>query len=92
MDANENFSMAVPLSYATRLCSGFAQLGGFIYPHMTARELMIILSTGARGVSLLFGSGDWGVAGNPTAGSTAQYCVSNDGRNATTFIPLFPAS
>ncbi|EIM80876.1 tripeptidyl peptidase A [Stereum hirsutum FP-91666 SS1] len=45
---------------------------------------------GARGVSLLFGSGDGGVGGvdpNPT-----QLCTTNDGRNATRFIANFPAS
>lgn len=40
---------------------------------------------GARGVSLLFASGDRGVGVNDT-------CVSNDGKNTTMFIPLFPAS
>ncbi|KKY15785.1 putative tripeptidyl-peptidase 1 precursor [Diplodia seriata] len=40
---------------------------------------------GARGVSVLFSSGDSGVG-------AAGTCVSNDGRNATKFIPDFPAS
>ncbi|KAI0781617.1 tripeptidyl peptidase A [Irpex lacteus] len=44
---------------------------------------------GARGVSLLFGSGDSGVAGsNPET----QICLANDGTNRTRFIPNFPAS
>lgn len=54
----------------------------------TALSLMLI--QGARGVSLLFGSGDGGVGGvdpNPT-----QLCTTNDGRNATRFIANFPAS
>ncbi|RMJ22396.1 Tripeptidyl-peptidase [Aspergillus sp. HF37] len=38
---------------------------------------------GARGVSLLFASGDEGVG---------ETCLTNDGRNATTFKPVFPAS
>lgn len=40
---------------------------------------------GLRGVSLLFSSGDYGVGSNDT-------CVSNDGKNTTTFLPAFPAS
>ncbi|EKG14081.1 Peptidase S8/S53 subtilisin/kexin/sedolisin [Macrophomina phaseolina MS6] len=39
----------------------------------------------ARGVSLLFPSGDLGVG-------PSGYCYSNDGRNASTFIAMFPAS
>ncbi|KAK5288536.1 hypothetical protein LTR16_003374 [Cryomyces antarcticus] len=40
---------------------------------------------GACGVSLLFASGDAGV------GRTGS-CVSNDGRNASTFLPSFPST
>ena len=40
---------------------------------------------GARGVTLLFSSGDQGVG---EQGS----CVSNDGKNTTKFLPAFPAS
>jgi tripeptidyl-peptidase I len=40
---------------------------------------------GARGVSLLFASGDSGVGPNGT-------CITNDGRNAPTFLPSFPPS
>lgn len=57
---------AVPLSFATAVCNGFAQLG-------------------ARGVSLLFASGDNGVGSNGE-------CVSNDGRSASMFLPIFPGS
>ncbi|KUJ07644.1 tripeptidyl-peptidase 1 precursor [Mollisia scopiformis] len=39
---------------------------------------------GARGVSVLFASGDRGVGINNT-------CISNDGKNTTTFVPLFPS-
>lgn len=39
---------------------------------------------GARGVSLLFSSGDSGVGANGT-------CFSNDGKNTSMFIPAFPA-
>ncbi|KAK5094812.1 hypothetical protein LTS08_008429 [Lithohypha guttulata] len=40
---------------------------------------------GARGVSVLFASGDAGVGG-------AGECYTNDGRNASTFLPNFPSS
>jgi tripeptidyl-peptidase-1 len=40
---------------------------------------------GARGVSLIFSSGDNGV------GSTGT-CQTNDGKNTSTFLPAFPAS
>lgn len=56
----------VPLSYADRVCSGFAQLG-------------------ARGVSVLFSSGDSGVGANGT-------CYSNVDPNKKQFIPAFPTS
>lgn len=38
---------------------------------------------GARGVSVIFASGDSGTGGS---------CVSNDGSNRTRFLPVFPAS
>lgn len=40
---------------------------------------------GARGVTLLFATGDYGVGTNGT-------CVSNDGKNTPKFLPMFPAS
>jgi tripeptidyl-peptidase-1 len=39
---------------------------------------------GARGVSVIFSSGDVGVGGDS--------CLSNDGTNRRQFIPMFPAS
>ncbi|KAI4160428.1 MAG: hypothetical protein LQ342_005752 [Letrouitia transgressa] len=39
---------------------------------------------GARGVSLLFASGDAGVGGDP------ETCFTNDGKNRSTFLPSFP--
>ncbi|KAG1782846.1 peptidase S8/S53 domain-containing protein [Suillus placidus] len=48
-------------------------------------------SLGARGVSLLFSSGDHGV-GDGRANPASQRCKTNDGRNITTFLPMFPAS
>lgn len=45
---------------------------------------------GARGVSLIFASGDAGVGGvNP---NLTQICLTNDGTNQTKFQPVFPAS
>jgi tripeptidyl-peptidase-1 len=41
---------------------------------------------GARGVSLLVSSGDGGVGG-----ADASACVTNDGKNTSTFLPAFPA-
>ncbi|KAI0048692.1 tripeptidyl peptidase A [Auriscalpium vulgare] len=46
---------------------------------------------GARGVSLLVGSGDAGV-GDGDPDPATQTCLTNDGRNATEFLPGFPAS
>lgn len=40
---------------------------------------------GARGVTVLFSSGDEGVGAD-------DYCYSNDGTNSSTFLPAFPAS
>lgn len=44
---------------------------------------------GARGVTLLFSSGDGGAGG--IAGNNATACVSNDGKNTFKFLPSFPA-
>ncbi|OCB85378.1 tripeptidyl peptidase A [Sanghuangporus baumii] len=46
---------------------------------------------GARGVTLTFSSGDGGV-GDGDPDPATQECITNDGRNATEFIPGFPAS
>lgn len=45
----------------------------------------LIAQLGARGVSVMFSSGDDGVG-------TTGYCLSNDGKNTSTFLPSFPAS
>jgi tripeptidyl-peptidase-1 len=45
---------------------------------------------GARGISIMFGSGDGG-AGNFASNNAAE-CISNDGKNTTKFIPSFPPS
>lgn len=55
---------------------------------------------GARGVSLLFSSGDGGVAGNlnpnlktlTLSGGQSSQCISNDGSKTKKFLPTFPAS
>ena len=52
---------SVPLSYATRVCAGYAQLG-------------------ARGISVLFSSGDSGVGANGT-------CFSNTNTSKPMFVP-----
>ncbi|EIM87870.1 subtilisin-like protein [Stereum hirsutum FP-91666 SS1] len=46
---------------------------------------------GARGVSVMFSSGDGGV-GDGDSNPATQQCFSNNGTNATVFIPAFPAS
>ncbi|KAF8802988.1 subtilisin-like protein [Phlegmacium glaucopus] len=46
---------------------------------------------GARGVSLMFSSGDSGV-GDGDPNPATQQCFTNDGRNVTEFIPAFPTS
>ncbi|KAF9963495.1 hypothetical protein BGZ70_007381 [Mortierella alpina] len=43
---------------------------------------------GARGTTVLVASGDYGVGGNSSTAS----CVTNDGKSAYRFLPLFPAS
>ncbi|PQE06032.1 tripeptidyl-peptidase 1 precursor protein [Rutstroemia sp. NJR-2017a BBW] len=40
---------------------------------------------GARGITIMFSSGDYGVGANDS-------CISNDGKNTTMFIPDFPTS
>ncbi|KAF8328681.1 peptidase S8/S53 domain-containing protein [Cantharellus anzutake] len=45
---------------------------------------------GARGVSVIFSSGDMGVG--PYADRHSNDCLSNDGKDRTMFIPSFPAT
>lgn len=45
---------------------------------------------GARGVSLTFSSGDFGV-GDGESDPDAHICYTNDGKNTTRFMPTFPA-
>ncbi|KAF9985972.1 hypothetical protein BGZ75_002347 [Mortierella antarctica] len=60
-------------------------------PKSYAERVCIQFSAlGARGTTVLAASGDYGVGGS-TPG-TGENCFTNDGRNATRFQPLFPAS
>ena len=87
--ADTDVVLLVPVSFAKRVCNGFAQLGQSVYSLRKYFDSRCIL--GARGVSLTFSSGDGGVGdGNPTP--PVQGCLTNDGRNVTRFLPLFPSS
>ncbi|KAF8914260.1 subtilisin-like protein [Gymnopilus junonius] len=46
---------------------------------------------GARGVTVIFSSGDFGV-GDGDSNPSTQQCFTNDGKNVTKFVPAFPAS
>jgi len=46
---------------------------------------------GARGVSVIFSSGDYGV-GDADPDPTTTKCKTNNGKNETTFLPVFPAT
>jgi tripeptidyl-peptidase-1 len=60
-------------------------------PEAYARRVCASLAQlGARGVSLLFASGDGGV-GDGVSDPNTQQCHTNDGTNRTRFMPLFPA-
>ncbi|EKM79916.1 hypothetical protein AGABI1DRAFT_72616 [Agaricus bisporus var. burnettii JB137-S8] len=50
-----------------------------------------IAQLGARGVSVLFSSGDFGV-GDGIEDPDSHTCFTNDDRNITRFMPTFPAS
>ncbi|KAJ3824123.1 tripeptidyl peptidase A [Lentinula raphanica] len=49
------------------------------------------MELGARGVTLTFSSGDDGV-GDGEANPKYQTCFTNDGKNETRFLPVFPSS
>jgi tripeptidyl-peptidase I len=86
------------MSFAIRACAGFAQLGAVTFqPFLILNDLLKTRMTGARGVSVMFSSGDSGVGGvgdgkDGVVNSATEKCLSNDGRNVTEFIPVFPAS
>ena len=48
-----------------------------------SRTCSMFAQLGARGVSILFSSGDTGVG---------SACQTNDGKNTTRFLPIFPAA
>ena len=78
-----------------RACAGFAQLGAVTFqPFFISNDLLKTRMTGARGVSVMFSSGDSGVGGTGDNGLyfATEKCLSNDGRNVNEFIPNFPAS
>ena len=54
-------------------------------------DLLKSRMTGARGISIIFASGDFGVGDGRTDPATQQ-CFTNDGRDVTKFMPVFPAS
>ncbi|KAG0702391.1 peptidase S8/S53 domain-containing protein [Suillus ampliporus] len=60
----------------------------YTYATRVCRGMAVL---GARGVSLVFSSGDNGV-GDGDDNPATQMCYSNDGRNVTKFLPVFPAS
>ncbi|KAJ7734044.1 subtilisin-like protein [Mycena maculata] len=81
----------VPLNFAQRVCQGFAQLGTVLFNQHNAYAIHDHYGAGARGVSLMFSSGDGGV-GDGDPDPATQECITNDGTNSTRFIPGFPAS
>jgi tripeptidyl-peptidase I len=82
----------VPKSFAERACAGFAQLGAVTFQPLLMSDYLKLRMTGARGISIMFSSGDNGVGdGNPDP--VTQQCFSNaNDKNITVFIPDFPAS
>ncbi|KAF8592730.1 subtilisin-like protein [Ramaria rubella] len=78
----------VPESFAKTVCNKFAQLGRY---RDILLEYLLNWSSGARGVTLTFSSGDNGVGDGDPNPATSD-CLTNDGTNQTKFIPAFPAS
>jgi len=70
----------VPILHSSVCC--------IVYP---PTGLVDILFAGARGVSLVFSSGDFGV-GDGNSDAATQQCFTNDGQNSIRFLPSFPAS
>lgn len=60
-----------------------SRLMKFLMPIDANRTCNLFAQLGARGVSVIIASGDAGVGGS---------CQTNDGKNTTRFLPLFPAS
>ena len=64
---------------------------GYIFQPFFLNDLLKLRMTGARGISIMFSSGDNGV-GDGDPNPATQKCFTNVGRNVTKFIPDFPAS
>ena len=60
-------------------------------PNYARRVCQGLAQLGARGVTLTFSSGDAGL-GDGELDPKAQQCYTNDSRNVTQFLPMFPAS
>ncbi|KAF9025365.1 subtilisin-like protein [Hymenopellis radicata] len=74
----------VPQTITTSYADHEQTLGPYDYAVRVCTEFAKL---GARGSSVLFGSGDFGVGG-----SNATGCLTNDGSDKTAFQPMFPAS
>lgn len=90
-DTNEPYSIWLQYILAQRnppqtISTSYAddeQTVPFSYATSVCRQFAQL---GARGVSLFFPSGDGGVGGDVSS------CISNNGKNTTEFIALFPSS
>ncbi|EEH18271.1 hypothetical protein PABG_00834 [Paracoccidioides brasiliensis Pb03] len=92
MDSNSNepyleqllFLLALPdEDLPTVLSTSYGENEQSIPAKYTESVCSLFAQLGARGVSVIFSSGDTGVG---------SACQSNDGKNTTTFNPIFPAS
>ncbi|KZT68040.1 tripeptidyl peptidase A [Daedalea quercina L-15889] len=88
-DSNEPYAEANDLPQS--ISSSYGDDEQTVPYSYAARVCAEFAQLGARGVSVMFSSGDGGV-GDGDADPATQECYSNDGRNATEFIPGFPAS
>jgi tripeptidyl-peptidase-1 len=75
LNVEKNLPHTISISYAENEQN--------IPPTVSSAVCNQIAQLGIRGVSVLSGSGDWGVGSG---------CLTNDGRNKTWFTPIFPAS
>ncbi|KAG6333310.1 hypothetical protein ID866_5777 [Astraeus odoratus] len=88
-NTNEPFSATIPLRPSVLVT---VMMSKQAVPVSYARRVCSgMAALGARGISLLFSSGDGGVGDYDTNPAT-QVCFTNHGHNQTRFIPVFPAS
>jgi tripeptidyl-peptidase I len=81
-----HFMLALPDSELPQvISSSYADNEQTVSRGYATQACRLFAQLGARGVSVIFASGDFGV------GKTSL-CLTNDGRNATAFLPAFPAS